>query len=80
MPVKPGGIVKLRSPRNWSPSSRSRRRVKFEKAPATGFDVPATRRGSNGRDRARARRAAGAGVDADDRARVLRGEHGRSRG
>ncbi len=47
--MNPGGILKLRSPRNWSPSSRSSFRWKLEKAPASGFDVPATRRGWNGR-------------------------------
>ena len=40
--------MKLRSPRNWSPSSRSSFRVKSLKAPASGFEVPATRRGLEG--------------------------------
>ncbi len=47
--MKPGGILKLRSPRNWSPSSRSSFRWKSLKAPASGFEVPATRRGLKGR-------------------------------
>ena len=47
--MNPGGILKLRSPRNWSPSSRSSFRWKLLKAPASGFAVPATRRGWNGR-------------------------------
>ena len=36
--MNPGGILKLRSPRNWSPSSRSSFRWKLLKAPASGFD------------------------------------------
>ena len=47
--MRPGGIVKLRLPRNWSPSSRSSFRVKELKAPASGFEVPATRLGLKGR-------------------------------
>ena len=41
--------MKLRSPRNWSPSSRSSFSVKAQKAPATGLEVPATSRGWKGR-------------------------------
>ena len=48
-PVSPGGIVKLRSPRNWSPSSRSSFRWKSLKPPACEFEVPASRRGLKGR-------------------------------
>ena len=39
----------MRSPRNWSPSSRSSFSVKLEKPPALGLEVPAFRRGWNGR-------------------------------
>src|SRR4051794_22585008 len=48
-PVSPGGIVKVRSPRNWSPSSRSSFRWKSLKPPACELEVPASRRGWKGR-------------------------------
>jgi hypothetical protein len=47
--VRPGGIENLESLRNWSPSSRSNFRENELKSPASGFVVPASSRGENGR-------------------------------
>ena len=69
-PVRPGGIVKVRSRRNWSPSSRSSWRAKSEDAPAPEFDVPAARSGRERPDLAGALAAVRSRVDAEDLARV----------
>ena len=74
LPVKPGGILKLRSPRNWSPSSRSSFSVKALKSPASGFEVPATRRGLKGRTWPGHGLPFGPGGDRHERRRVLGGE------
>ena len=62
--------MKVRSPRNWSPSSRSSWRAKSEDAPGAGVRGPG---GESGRERAGlagAFAAARTGVDAEDLARV----------
>ena len=68
--MKPGGIVKLRSPRNWSPSSRSSCRAKAVWAPATELEVPAASVGWKGRICPGHWRPVGAGLDAEDLIRV----------
>ena len=69
--MNPGGIRKLTSLRNWSPSSRSSLRMKELKLPASGFDVPAISRGLNGPHLTGAGPAVGAVCDVHERRRVL---------
>ena len=72
--VKPGGIVKLSLPRNWSPSSRSSFSVKRAEGAGVGVGRAGRQRRVERADLAGALDAVRARVEAEDLGRFLFGE------